>query len=177
MVGQALSFWTDLLRLPDYEVVCFREESDLRRYRLTVAPKHRLGVCPHCKRASEDVHQTRTREGIKDLSISKYAVELDVRVLQFVCVRCEQAFTPAVPFLAEGAHATERFLERATELIRTSDVANAAGFLGVPERTLADWYYDYVQRRPNQNGRELKPVRHMGIDELSLKKNIGSLSP
>lgn len=177
MVGQALSFWTDLLRLADYEVVFFQEESDLRRYRLTVAPKHRIGICPRCQKASESVHQARTREGIKDLSISKYTVELNVRVLQFDCERCGHAFTPAVPFLAAGAHATERFLERAAELIRTSDLSNAARFLGVPERTLADWYYDYVQRRPNQNGRELKPVRHMGIDELSLKKNIGSSSP
>jgi len=176
MVGQALPFWTDLLRLPDYEVVFCQEESDLRRYRFTVAPKHRIGVCPHCKKASESVHQTRTREGIKDLSISKYAVELHVRILQFACERCGQAFTPAVPFLAEGRHATERFLERAAELIRTSDLANAARFLGVPERTLGDWYYDYVQRRPKQKSQELKPVRHMGIDELSLKKNIASLS-
>jgi transposase len=177
MVGQALSFWTDLLQLPDYEVVFYQEDNDLRRFRITVAPKHRVGVCPRCKKASESVHQTRTREGIKDLSISKYAVELAVRVLQFDCECCGESFTPPVPFLAEGAHASERFLERAAELIRTSDVANAARFLGVPERTLATWYYDYVQRRPQQKGQELKPVRHIGIDELSLKKNIGSSSP
>lgn len=176
MAGQTLSFWTELLQLPDYEVVFCREETDLRLYRFTVAPKHRIGVCPHCKKASEDVHQTRTRQGIKDLSISKYAVQLDVRVLQFSCARCGQAFTPAVPFLAEGAHATERFLERAAQLVRTSDLTNAAAFLGVPERTLGDWYYDYVQRRSGPNQRELKPVRHLGIDELSLKKNIASSS-
>src|SRR3989442_3321595 len=176
MVGQALLFWTELLQLPDYEVVFCQEETDLRRYRFTVAPKHRIGVCPHCKEASENVHQTRTREGIKDLSISKFAVQLNVRALQFSCERCGQAFTPAVPFLAEGAHATERFLERAAQLVRTSDLANVAGFLGVPERTLGHWYYDYVQRRASPHRRDLKPVRHVGIDELSLKKNIASLS-
>lgn len=177
MVGQVFSFWTDLLRLPDYEVVFCQEERDLGRYRFTVAPKHRVGVCPQCKRASEKVHQAWTREGIKDLSISNYAVELNVRILQFDCELCGQAFTPAVPFLAEGAHATERLLERAAALIRTSDLANAARFVGVPERTLGAWYYDYVQRQRQGDDRQLKPVRHMGIDELSLKKNIGSLSP
>jgi hypothetical protein len=30
-------------------------------------------------------------------------------------------------------------------LIGTSDVANAAAFLGVPERTLGDWYYDQLR--------------------------------
>jgi transposase len=118
---------------------------------------------------SQRHHQTRTREHIKDLSLGKEAVALNVRVLQFECV-CGQHFTPAVPFLAEGTHATERFLERAAQLIGTSDVANAAAFLGVPERTLGDWYYDYLQRRPHPSGQKLKPVRRLGIDELSLKK-------
>jgi len=155
--------------LPEYEVVYCQQEGDLQRYRLTVAPKNRLGVCPHCGKVSDTIHQTRTREHIKDLSISTEAVELNVRVLQFAC-RCGQFFTPPIPFLAEGAHATERFLERAAQLIRTSDVANAAAFLGVPERTLGDWYYDYLQRRPRPGGQKLKPVRRLGIDELSIKK-------
>jgi transposase len=170
MTDQSLPFWTDLLRLPDYEVVFCQPESDLGQYRLTVAPKHRIGICPSCAKVSETVHCTRTREGIKDLSISQYAVQLHVRVLQFECPHCGQIFTPAVPFLAEGAHATERFLQRAAELVRTSDLANAAAFLGVPERTLGDWYYAYLQRRPNPGAQKLKPVRRLGIDELSLKK-------
>jgi hypothetical protein len=61
-------------------------------------------------------------------------------------------------------------------LIRSSDVSNASKFLVVPERTLADWYYDYLQRRPAPSGQVLQPLRRIGIDELSLKKNIGSSS-
>jgi transposase len=170
MTGQSLPFWTELLRLPDYEVLHCQEESDLRLYRLTVAPKQRLGYCPCCAKVSETVHCTRTRQRIKDLSIGAFAVELRVRVLQFECPRCGHVFTPTVPFLAEGAHATERFLERAAELARTSDLTNAAAFLGVPERTLGDWYYAYLQRRQNPSGQKRKPVRRLGIDELSLKK-------
>ena len=51
-------------------------------------------------------------------------MELKGRVCQFWCEVCQQNFTPEIPFLADGAHATERFLERAAELIRSSDVAN-----------------------------------------------------
>jgi transposase len=176
MTASTFAFWTQLLCLPDYEVVYCHEEGDLQQYRLTVAPKHRLGVCPHCGAVSDTIHQTRTREHIKDLSISKNTVHLNVRVLQFECLSCGQHFTPTVPFLAQGAHATERFLERAAQLIRTSDVANAAAFLGVPERTLGDWYYDYLQRRPHPSGQQPKPVRRLGIDELSLKKNSSTTS-
>jgi hypothetical protein len=42
--------------------------------------------------------------------------------------------------------------------------------LGVPERTLGDWYYNFLQRRPNPGGQPLQMVRRLGIDELALKK-------
>jgi transposase len=169
MATPALAFWTELLALPDYEVVYCQKEGDLHCYRFTLRPIHCLGVCRNCGKVTGTIHQTRSREHIKDLAIGPDSVELTVRVLQFEC-SCGLHFTPPIPFLAEGAHATERFLERAAELIRTSDVANAAAFLGVPERTLADWYYDFLQRRPNPTGRPLKVVRRIGIDELALKK-------
>ena len=56
--------------------------------------------------------------------------------------------------LAPGAHATERFLEQAARLIRFSDIANAAAFLGVPEKTLERWYYDHVERHRQAPSRQ-----------------------
>ena len=169
-----LTAWTLLLRLPDYEVLHFREESALSLYRFSVGPKHRVGVCPHCGKTCDRVHQTRTRARIKDLPLSGFGVELEVRVPQYECERCHKTFTPPVPFLFEGAHATERFLEQAAELVRSSDLANAAAFVGLPEWTLADWYYDYLQRRTAASARPARPIRRIGIDELSLKKNTDS---
>jgi transposase len=176
MTTASSPFWTELLGLPDYEVLHCQAQASPRHYDFTVGPQRRIGLCPHCGKVTETIHQTRTRERIKDLSISGYTVELKVRVLQFRCDACGACFTPAIPFLAEAAHATERFLEQAARLVRTSDLANAAAFLGVPERTLADWYYDYLQRRPPASGQKLKPVRRLGIDELSLKKSTGTTS-
>ena len=177
MAAPSLEFWTRLLHLPGFVVVHTQEELQPPRYGFTVAAEHRVGVCPYCNKISEDVHQTRTRERIVDLPISGYAVELKVRVCQFQCERCDRTFTPDVPFLAEGAHATERFLARAAELIRSSDVANVAKFFGLAEQTLARWYYDYVEGRRAASNEPLKPIKRIGIDELSLKKNIGSSSP
>ena len=142
--------------------------------RLTVKPKHEVGVCPHCGRLSDEVHQRRTRERIKDLSLGTRAVELSVRLPQLWCSNCERLFTPAWAAFAEGTHATERFLQQAARLIRTGDVANAAAFFGVPEKTLEDWYYDYLERQRQQPSRVAKPIRSLGIDELSLKKGTGS---
>jgi len=62
-------------------------------------------------------------------------------------------------------------------LIRSSDVANVAKFFGLPEQTLARWYYDYIERRRGAPNEALKPITRIGIDELSMKKNIGNSSP
>ena len=177
MTGTTQAFWSRLLHLPGFVVAHVEEDVQSRRYGFTVTSEHRIGVCPHCDKACEEVHQTRTRERIQDLPISGYAVELKVRVCQFMCDQCQCAFTPTTPFLAEGAHATERFLERAAELIRSSDLANVSKFYSLPEQTLARWYYDFVERRRAAPNPALKPMRSIGIDELSLKKSIGSSSP
>jgi transposase len=170
-----LEFWTKALQLPDLEVVHVREEE--RTLRFTVVPTWCVGACPQCGKASDTVTQRREREGIVDLPIGVKAVELTVRQLQFHCSGCERAFTAPCPGLAEGSRATERFLERAAVLIRTGDIANAAAFFGVPETTLAKWYYEYVERQQREPGPSLKPVRRLGIDELSLKKSTGNSSP
>jgi hypothetical protein len=65
-------------------------------------------------------------------------------------------------------------LQQAAKLVRFSDIANAAAFLGVPERTLERWYYDYVERQAHAPPADLKPIKSLGIDELSLKKSTAS---
>ena len=104
-------------------------------------------------------------------------VELIVRTYQFACPHCDHFFTPSAPACAPGAHATERFLEQAARLIRFSDIANAAAFLAVPEKTLEKWYYDYVERQQQAPAADLQPIRQLGIDELALKKKPASTSP
>lgn len=178
MSGESVSeFWTDLLHLPGFVAVHCREDATHQRYFLTVVPEHPVGVCPHCQRVSETIKQRRTRDGILDLPIGSHAVELTVRVGQFECLHCGRCFTPPINFLAEGAHATERLLGRVADLIRHSDVANAARFFGIAEKTLEGWYYDYVERQQQRStATPPGPIRRIGIDELSLKNGTGSSS-
>jgi transposase len=169
-----LLFWTKALNLPGFQVVHERRDTPTDPLRLTVAPNLPLGLCPHCRRATDDVHRTYESAAIKDLSLGPQSVELVVRTYQFQCPHCGSFFTPRHDAFAPGAHATERFLEQAARLIRFSDVQNAAAFLGVPEKNLERWYYDYVERQAQKPPADLKPIKSLGIDELSLKKSIGS---
>src|SRR3954451_12065432 len=105
-----LSFWTTLLDFPGFLVARVQLDSHDSPYHVTLVSEHAIGVCPQCGRASQAVKQRRTRDGIRDLPIGSHAVELTVRIPQFSCDHCHRCFTPAIDFLADGAHATERFL-------------------------------------------------------------------
>jgi transposase len=168
-----LATLTSLLDLDEFEVV----ESGLDRRekirRLTLAPKTVVGLCPHCQGVTDERHVCHDRV-ISDLPMGGYRVELVVRLWQFHCGGCAKYFTPRLAALAEGAHATERLLEKLAELASRSDVATAAGFFGIPEKTAEGWYYAYLERKQKEPAPHLQPVRSLGIDELSLKKDTGN---
>jgi len=172
-----LAFWTKALNLADFRVVHERRDTPEDPVRFTVVPLREVGLCPKCGQACDTVHRRHDTKPIKDLPLGPQAVELIVRTPQFACERCRSFFTPSYPVFAQGAHATERFLEQAARLIRFSDIANVAQFYGVPETTLARWYYEYVEPQQQAPAAELKPIRSIGIDELSLKKSTASSSP
>jgi transposase len=168
-----LATLTLLLDLPEFEVV----ESSLDRggkvRRFTVVPKVVVGVCPHCHGATDERHVCHDRD-IADLPMGGQRVELVVRLSQFYCSACNKFFTPRFAALAEGSHATERLLERLSELASRSDVATAARFFGIPEKTAEGWYYQYLEWKRKEPVPHLQSVRSLGIDELSLKKSTGN---
>ena len=164
------AFWTGVLNLDGFEVIHQGHEAAHQMWHFTVVPSVSAGVRPDCGRVSTDRHQTRDRERIHDLPLGDSRVELTVRMFQYRCEDCERCFTPPCAALAEGTHATERFLGRCADLIRTGDVRNAAAFFGLPEKTLERWYYDFLERRQLTAAEPAEPIRSIGIDELALKK-------
>jgi transposase len=173
---ERLAFWTKALNLPGFRVVHERRDTPGDPVRFTVVPSQEVAVCPGCCHSSDSVHRRCDSSPIKDLPLSEQPVDLIFRTPQFHCERCDTFFTPSYAAFAPGAHATERFLAQAAKLIRFPDIANAAAFLGVAESTLTRWYYDYVERQQESPPATLKPIKSIGIDELSLKKSIASLS-
>ena len=108
------------------------------------------------------------------LPLGGWKTELTVVCFQFHCQGCDRFFTPRQAGLAETAHATGRFLERLAEWISHGDLSTAARILGVPEKTAERWYYDYVERRGKSPEAPAQPIRRLGIDELSLKKDTAN---
>ena len=164
---------TVLLGLPEFEVVAINAEPKQAKLSLVLVPRAATGLCPHCGVLCDKRHASHERH-ILDLPISGCFTELTVCCDQFECWQCHRFFTPQYQSIAEGTHATERFLERMAQMICFSDIANTARFFGVAEKTLEAWYYQHLERK-TQTLASL-PIRSMGIDELSLKKNTGSFA-
>ena len=177
-LAQRLAFWTMALNLPGFRVVHEHRDRPQDPVRFTVVPTQEVGVCPHCGHACDTVHRRHHSKPIKDLPLGEQAVELVVSAPQYECQRCRRFFTPTYAVLAPGAHASERFLAHSARLIDFADIANVASLHGVPESTLARWYYDYIERQQQQpSTTPLKPITSIGIDELSQKKSTGSSLP
>jgi transposase len=172
MDTQALETLTELLDLDGFEVVDVASDAGKKHRLLTVVPTALVALCP-CGCLADQRHVCFDRK-VVDLPVVGWRTELLVRLFQFKCGKCGRFFTPKHAFLAEGAHATERFLERLAELATHGDVSTAARFLGVAEKTAEDWYYKYVERRKRREA--VKPIESLGIDELSLKKDTASSS-
>jgi len=172
---QELETVTALLDLEEFEAVEATQDWNARLRCFTVVPKVAAGLCPHCGGVTDERHLCRDRT-VRDLPMGGWKTELVVRLWQFRCPACDQFFTPRFAALAEGAHATERLLERLAELASHADVSTAARFFGLPEKTVEGWYYDYLKRKQKEreSGSGLQPVASLGIDELSLKKDTGS---
>jgi hypothetical protein len=168
-----LAVMSSLLDLDEFEVVASAQDRSKRLRTFTIVPKIAVGLCRHCHGISEERHLCRDRT-VMDLPMGGWRTELVVRLWQFRCQRCDHFFTPHFAALAEGSHATERLLERLAELVDQSDISSAARFFGVPEKTAEGWYYEQVKRKQQEPRPSLEPVRSLGIDELSLKKDTGN---
>jgi transposase len=167
-----LATLTSLLDLDEFEGVesAWSRREKVRRF--TLIPKAIAGLCPHGHGVTGERHVCHDRT-VADLPMGGHRVDLVVRLWQFHCLACDRYFTPRFAALAEGAHATERLLERLAELAGHGDIATASRFFGIPEKTAEGWYYPYLQRRREEPA-NLQPVRSLGIDELSLKKDTGN---
>jgi len=168
-----LATLTSLLDLDEFEVIEATWDRRAKLRRLALMPKTMIGLCPHCHQPTEQRHVCHDRV-VADLPMGGQRVELLVRLWQFHCGSCKKFFTPRFAALAEGAHGTERLLGKLSELASHGDLSAAARFFAIPEKTAEGWYYAYLERKRREPAGPLEPVRSLGIDELSLKKDSGN---
>lgn len=128
------------------------------------------GVCPVCGGLCGFRKQHNERR-IKDLPLSGKAVELHLKVWQYVCEKCNRHFYEQFPFVAPGSEMTFRLESFLYDMTKGSDLTSVCHKFKIGWKTANRLLQTYGAREVSAHGRScFETVRHLGIDEISLKK-------
>jgi transposase len=135
----------------DFEVVC-----DAQRL-----------SCPHCAQPSQPIHDRLSRRW-RHLDFFQYEAWLHADVPRVSCTACGKTTQTEVPWAREGSGFTLLFEALALSLCKELPVAQAASQLRVQGQRLWRRIRHYVTLARAQD--DMSQVRHIGIDETSVKK-------
>jgi transposase len=171
-----LATWTQVLGLPDVEVVAVERSTERKTWLLSVIQTCCVALCPGCKEATGCRHLVRW-ELIHDLFISGREVLLKVQVIQFHCARCGKFFSVCPACVLEDRHVTVRLAEALSDCVNASTLRTAAATYHLPESTVKELFEETVERRCAEKARTLKPIAKLGIDEIHVEVHDTSAEP
>lgn len=128
------------------------------------------GVCPTCGGLCGFRKQHNERR-VKDLSLSGKEVVLHLKVWQYVCEKCNRHFYEQFHFVAPGSEMTFRLESFLYDMTKGSDLQGVCLKFKIGWKTANRLLQTYGAREAAAHGEScFGSVRHLGIDEISLKK-------
>jgi transposase len=118
---------TDLLRLPNLEVIGYETTEDA--VVLDVKPTLKVAICPECKTPSASLHDYDLPRLVRDLSLFGRKSYLRLRGRRFECARCQNAFTERLEWIAFDSSYTQRFEEYVFALCRKNTIQDVSQML------------------------------------------------
>lgn len=123
--------------------------------------------CPHCASTDQSVHD-RISKSWRHLDFFQYEAWLHADVPRIGCKACGKTTQVDVPWAREGSGFTLLFEALALSLCKELPVAQAASQLRVQGHRLWRRIRHYVELARARD--DMSQVRHIGIDETSVKK-------
>jgi transposase len=123
--------------------------------------------CPHCGGADQGIHD-RVSKSWRHLDFFQYEAWLHAEVPRVACTACGKTTLVPVPWAREGSGFTLLFEALALSLCKELPVAQAAKQLRVQGQRLWRRIGRYVNQARLKD--DMSQVRHIGIDETSVKK-------
>jgi transposase len=123
--------------------------------------------CPHCAQPSRPIHDRIARRW-RHLDFFQYEAWLHADVRRVSCTACGKTTQTEVPWAREGSGFILLFEALALSLCQELPVAQAARPLRVQRHRLWRRIRHYVTLARAQD--DMSQVRHIGIDETSVKK-------
>jgi len=135
----------------DFDVVCTEQ-------RMT---------CPHCGVMDQGIHE-RVRRCWRHLDFFQFEAWLHADIPRVACSACGKTSQVPVPWAREGSGFTLLFEALALSLCKELPVAQAARHLRADAKALWRRIEHYVKAARDKD--DMSGVRHIGIDETSLRK-------
>jgi len=123
--------------------------------------------CPHCAHVNQGIHD-RLSKSWRHLDFFQYEAWIHADVPRVACSACGKTTLVAVPWAREGSGFTLLFEALALSLCKELPVAQAAQQLRVQDHRMWRRIKHYVNAARAKD--DMSTVRHIGIDETSVKK-------
>lgn len=137
---------------------------------LDVAPTWKIPRCGECGAQARSVHDRRVRSW-RHLDVAGMTVRLRYSVRRAHCKVCDGVKTERVPWAAAGSNFTTAFEERVAWLAQQSSQTAVSKLMRVVWRTVGSIVSRVVPRHLGALEDRLEGLRHIGIDELSYRRN------
>ncbi|GAB1544588.1 ISL3 family transposase [Scytonema sp. NUACC21] len=158
---------TQLLNLPEVVVESSLQEG--QTLILSIRKKGKSAICPQCDRKSEHLHQNQ-KHLVKDLPIGDKEVILNVNRRRFKCKKCQKTFSEKLDFVGKKKSYTHRYAEHIVKQVINSNVSSVARNNGLSDEEVNSMIEDVAK---NVMPIDVKKLRRLGIDEISLVKGQG----
>jgi transposase len=130
-----------------------------------------VATCPVCHQVSGSIHSYVPPRMVRDLDVWNRQCYLRFQPRQFECKRCRKTFVERLAWLEKGQRQTRRMEKRVFELVRRTNVADAAWYHHRTDESVAALFLREAQRRLEARG--YAKVKSLNVDEIAGIKGRG----
>jgi transposase len=126
-------------------------------------------VCPHCNNYTEELHQNRPTL-VRDLSVFRRLVYLEVPRRQFYCPSCQRYITEKLEFIDKKRRHTQRYEQNIYARVQQSSMEQIGREEGLSYHEIKVFLLMSIPVKKNC----WESVKRVSIDEISMRKGKGS---
>ena len=167
---------TDILGLKDLDVVQTENDDENDVLYLHCASRWDVAICPTCQQLSHQIHDYPKQRRIHDAPLRGKKVILVFDSVRFDCGACHKPFTQSIRDVVPDCTYTQRLYETVSDPRRKQDVSTLAELYGIGYKTAESILHKAGEEKLAQRRETPIEVEHLGIDEISKKKERGSTS-
>ena len=166
---------TDILGLKDLDIVKEEGDDQSNSLHLYCASRWEVAMCPNCLQVSDTVHDYPKQRRIHDAPIRGQKTVLVFDSVRFDCAVCEKPFTQVIQDIVPNCTYSQRLYEELSNSKRKQDVATLALLYKVGYKLVESILLKAGEAKLEQRRNTPLTVEHLGIDEISKKKDRDSM--